>query len=451
MTHAGEATRGSAIKLGADFLGRGLTLATTLIVADRLGPSGFGQFTFWSAIAVVVADLGDLGLQLTATRALAARTLRLVDLLRARLLLTLALAGIVIAGAFLSPLFALLTAFFVLSNWVEFLGVSLRAERARLQEALVLAFQKATCLALVCTLGQTLIGAAWAHVLSPLLAIIIAVLLVRRVFRAVPATAVFVDARTIMRQAFPLGVNNMLSLASLRLELVLLTLLRGNSSAGLFAIALRFIEFVASVPAAIAAGALPMLAREAQGGQDAARRRTVAIVALLAVPAAVGLFLVAPQLIQTLEPAYLAAVTPLRLLAGAAVPLFMNGALTYILVAKDHGAILPRLTLMRLGAAGLCSVIAIPSFGAAGAACGFCCAEMVLLLLLERACRRNEIVVPIAQPLLAAAVLTAPMAVCVSLVRPILYVQVGVGGLCYLATCLAAYMALPQGRQRILG
>jgi O-antigen/teichoic acid export membrane protein len=58
---ADDASRGSAIKLGAELLGRLLALATTLLVARVLGVSDFGLFAVLSGIAVLVAELSDLG------------------------------------------------------------------------------------------------------------------------------------------------------------------------------------------------------------------------------------------------------------------------------------------------------------------------------------------------------------------------------------------------------
>jgi len=67
---ADDASRGSAIKLGAELLGRLLALATTLLVARVLGVSDFGLFAVLSGIAVLVAELSDLGLQGIAVQSL---------------------------------------------------------------------------------------------------------------------------------------------------------------------------------------------------------------------------------------------------------------------------------------------------------------------------------------------------------------------------------------------
>jgi O-antigen/teichoic acid export membrane protein len=70
-----EATLGSAVRIGAELCARLLSVATTLLVARSLGPADFGIFAAILALASVVSEAGDLGLQTTASRALVDGTL----------------------------------------------------------------------------------------------------------------------------------------------------------------------------------------------------------------------------------------------------------------------------------------------------------------------------------------------------------------------------------------
>ncbi len=446
---AHAASRGSAIKLVADTVGRLLSLATTVLILKSLGPDGFGIFTPLAAVAVIVADLSDLGLQLAATRALVARTLGLGDLVRARSILTTGVL-LVCAGAWLfSPALGLLTLFFVLSNWCEFSGVALRVRGRRIQEALLLACLRAACLVAVAVAGQDLLRICWAQTLSTLLPLALAAWLVRRAYRpeARPAPTAPVS---VLRSAVPLGLNNLLALASLRLELMLLPAFRSDLETGLFAAALRVIEFLVSIPAAVAAGAMPFLTREALGGGNAVRRRTAYTTVLLAVPAAAGLGLVASDLALFVDPRYLGAAGPLRILALAVVPLFLNGILSYALVAAGSGQILPRLTAWRLTSAGLCALALIPAFGPVGAAAGFVASETILLALMQRSCRRAGFGLPLGAPLGLAVALTIPMALVVGLAPLAFVARCGLGVGVYGLTIALACSASRRLRQTIL-
>src|SRR5204862_7191717 len=140
-------------------------------------------------------------------------------------------------------------------------------------------------------------------------------------------------ARDVLRLSWPLAVNSGLALASLRLEVLALFLWRGAAAAGLFALALKIVESLNGIPGAISAGALPALTREAlAGGPPAARDRTARTVALLAVPGAAVLSLLAPRVVAAWSPLYAAAGPCLCVLALALVPMFLNAVLLHALI-----------------------------------------------------------------------------------------------------------------------
>ena len=135
---ANDATRGSAIKLAAEVVSRGLGLLTTVLVTRGLGVEGFGVFGGPFVAAVLVAELGELGLQATASRALVAGTVSLRSLARARLALLAVVGGLALVSVPVSPVLSPLVLFFLLSGWGEFAGVALRCRGGRVQEALLL-------------------------------------------------------------------------------------------------------------------------------------------------------------------------------------------------------------------------------------------------------------------------------------------------------------------------
>jgi len=208
------------------------------------------------------------------------------------------------------------------------------------------------------------------------------------------------------------------------------------------------------VPSAVAAGAMPALTREALNGGEAVRRRTAATLALFAAPAAVGLVLVAPAVVGRVFGAdYLdaSAALWLRILAVALVPLFMNGLLTWSLIAAGRAALPPRLLSARIVAAFALAVLLVPRFGATGAAVGFVTAEVLLLLLGIRVSAAVGFAVPVLQPVAAALVATVPMAFAVWGVRESLPLALLVGLVTYTATLAAAWQLLPGPARRLVG
>ncbi len=101
-SEADDATRGSMVKLAAEVASRVIGLATTFLLLRGLGASGFGVYGELSVYALLLAELGELGIQSLASRALVADTLSLGSLVRARLVsaaLAAAVALAVVPGA----------------------------------------------------------------------------------------------------------------------------------------------------------------------------------------------------------------------------------------------------------------------------------------------------------------------------------------------------------------
>jgi O-antigen/teichoic acid export membrane protein len=478
----GQATAGSLVRLGAELASRALSLAASFVIAVGLGVEGFGVFAAALGAALVIAELADLGLHGTASRALVAGTLPLATLARARALATvpvvalalaLSLAGEAVAGALsgspaaprwlaqAAPLLAPLLLYATLSGAVEWLGVVLRASDRRGQEAALLLSSRAlalaaVALALASSPSPPAARLAWALCCSAPLPLVLGVALVARAARRRASAAgarqrggaAAASVLGVLRQALPLAVNGVLALVAIRVELVLLLALRGPREAGLFAAALKAVESLGGVPAAISGGAMPALTREALTGGSGARRRTATLVALVAVPAAAALALLAPQLAGLLGEGYAEAVAPLRLIAAALVATFMNALLLHALIAAGRAAWLPRLTALRLGLALVTAAPLVLAFGAVGGALGFLASELVLLLAASRACAAARFEVPVVRSLGRALPAVLPMAALLALLRPALPLAVPLGLACYAATLALAWP--PGGRVRDL-
>jgi O-antigen/teichoic acid export membrane protein len=349
------------------------------------------------------------------------------------------------------PVLAPLVLWVGLGRWVEFLGAALRARGRRSGEAAVLVCLRAAGLAAASlALARGLEVLAWSLAGASLLPLALAAGLVARTWRQdrLPVSAA-AGVATALRASLPLGANGVLALTSLRVELLALVALRSELEGGVFAAALKMVEFLALVPSAIAAGAMPALTRDAALGRGRALGRTAATVAFLGVPAALGLALLAPGLVpRVFGAAFAVGAGPLRLLALALVPMFMNAVLMHALVAAGHARVLPRLTAVRVGVALALAAALVPAFGVAGAAAGFVASEATLLALVCHTSARLGLAVPVPGLLWRAACASLPMGAAVALS------QAGPAGAALLgatiyALTLAAALRLSPGLRRL--
>lgn len=472
-SEADDATRGSAVKLAAEVVSRLLLFGTTLLLSRGLGPEGYGLFAKLSAWALLLAEVGELGLQVLASRALVAASLSWRSLVRARLALAALVLAVAIGAAVVGPalfeargsggieaglVLALLVLWFALSGWVEFAGVALRCRRARGDEAAVLFVLRASALVLALgalAAGAGLGGVALGLAVSPLPAMALGL---RLLARTPGPGAPDVPVGEVLRRSAPLAVYAALLLLSPRVEFFVLTFLRGDRDVGLFAAALLPVWFLVMVPGAIAAGAMPALTREAIGGErDEVRRRTAATLALLGVPVAVGLALVAEPVAGLLlrpgsAPAdYAGAAGPLRIMAAAVPAMFLNALVAAALNARGRAGWLPRLVLARVAAALALATVLVPRLGGTGAALGLVGAEWLLLVAGAAALARAGFAAPLAVPLAASVAACVPMALAVSAVRDHLAAAAGLGALTWAATLAAAWHLAPGAVHRVLG
>jgi O-antigen/teichoic acid export membrane protein len=455
---AKDATRGSAIKLAAEVASRLLTLATTLLLLRGLGADDFGRLGKLQVYALLLAELGELGLQNLASRALVAGETTLTSFLRARAVL-LGLVTVVAAAAVpLSPALSLLLVWFALSGWGEFLGVALRCRRARVAEALLLLVLRGGGLvgaAVALALGGGIVGVAAALALSPLPALAMGASILARTPASAPAPAS--PVRDVLGAALPLAVHGGLLLLSPRVEFLVLTWVRGARETGLFLAGLNVYWFLSMVPSAVAAGAMPALTREATAGAGPVRRRTAATLALLAAPAAVGLAMLAGPLARLLlGPGYVPAdyaltALSLGILAAAVPALFLNWLLASALIAAGRATLLPRLTATRVAAAFLMALVLVPRFGAPGAASGIVVAEWLLCVLGARACFASAFEVPVVRPVVAGLLATVPMALAVGGTSGSLFLAVAIGALTWAATLAALWRLQPALAHELLG
>jgi O-antigen/teichoic acid export membrane protein len=348
---------------------------------------------------------------------------------------------------------AVLILFFALSGWGEFLGVALRCRGARVQEGVVLLVLRGSGLALAAgalAAGAGFAGLAGALALSTAPGLVLGAWLLEKHPPLVPGTDTPVSH--VLRAAAPLAVYGGLLLLSPRVEFLVLRWLRGDYETGLYLTALNVLWPLSLVPSAVASGAMPALTREALAGEGLVRRRTAATLALFAAPATVGLIIVAPALVPFVFGADFAPASAwLRIMALALVPMFINGLVTWALIAADRAALLPRLVAARIAVAFVLALILVPRLGATGAAVGFVTAEVLLLVVGLRACAAARFAVPVRGGIVVALIATAPMALAVSGVREDLVLALGVGVVTYAATLAAAWQLVPGLARRLLG
>jgi len=412
------------IKLASELSGRLALFALVLFAARRLGEAGFGLYNYALALGFVLAQLADLGMQLVITREIAAgretegdatRGEGLVVIaLRLKLLLS-AVVAIVLwlivsrypgdrAALFLLSILPLLQSFPEFTGYVYRGRQNLRVE-ARLLAAARIALTLAGVVALLAradllalAVSQVAVGllfavwslrllhrGGWLHSLRDALAI-----------HRLAAGSMRVGY--LLRQSLPLGVSIFLSIAYVRLAVLLLQYRLGETAVAHFSAAARLTEPAQLVPASVMAAVFPAftLALQRPGGEARrlGRRATLLLLAFGLVVAAGG-WLVARWLIPLLYTAdYVESVRVFQVLALSLIPAFVNYTLTHYLVARNQQVLMGAFTAAMLALHATLSWYLIPRVGVVGPAISIVGAELLLTGLCTAALRFTRPIAP---------------------------------------------------------
>ena len=184
--------------------------------------------------------------------------------------------------------------------------------------------------------------------------------------RPVPTQA---DGILMLRGGFTIGLAALLFVLLLKVDVLLLSFLDSNAEVGLYSAAYRLIEGLQFVPWAFDAAMLPWLARAT--GPTLARGYLLGLKLQWSMLLPVGLIAAcfADVIITTLYgDEFKGATTPLRLLGGTLALYGLQSFSSTLLIARDVPGLLARAAGIVFVQNLICNCIAIPLWGADGAA-----------------------------------------------------------------------------------
>ena len=384
-------------KLAAEVGGRLLQFALIYAAQRVLGPANYGIVTYGLSAGAVLAPATDLGMQLIVTREMARRG-RVAPLLASvglalKLILTLCAAAILLPISLQRPAEAALATFLlglavIAASFAEYFGYVFRGlQRVELDAALTLLLR-----VLISALGFAALlwlasvnSLSAAYLLGGTLTALIGFLWLRR-FIPLRLNAKRSAILAVLRQALPLGGAILFSIGYTRTSIFLLDAWGGSAIVGEYGVALRLIEPLAMLPAALMAAVFPALvyalACQGYAATRSLRLKTIGLLALAGAVIALSGWLLGPELIQVLYgQQYAGAAQPLQILSLAVLPTFINYALTHFLVALRRQRLNLLFNIIIFGVNLALCLVLIPQFGSSGAALATGLSEGVLLIL----------------------------------------------------------------------
>jgi O-antigen/teichoic acid export membrane protein len=258
----------------------------------------------------------------------------------------------------------------------------------------------------VLVLGFGIIGLAWAAVgVSSFTALIYLVLQTRDFFRP---TIRWDGAliRQVVPLALPLMLNNLLNAVFFRFDTFIIKAVgrgQGDLLVQQYNIAYQIIGIATILPPVVTFALFPVLSRRAMGersGLAFAQNRTLQVLLLLAFPIAMGIAVLAPDLVRLFARSKAGEYLPisaevLAILAWFLPLSFANGLLQYVLIAVNQQRAITRAFVIGAVFNLVTNLISVPWYGLYAASAVTILSEAVLLAVFLPLLRREQLAPPL--------------------------------------------------------
>jgi len=465
---ASRTLRNSVLVVGARAVAKIGVFIVVALMLRYLRPEEYGRFAAMIVYVTLIGVIADLGLQTVfirdASRDRQVFLRYLGNLISARLVFSL-LALIVLAAVLrlVSPaLFPYTLAGFVLLVTTSYSSL-LRAIfyiRGRLgYEAIAIVIEAVIVLALAlyAIRGHASWDAfLWCYSAGYLFTSLFAIIVLRLRWRE-PIPIRFEPAllRTVLLSGIPLALGFTITSIYAQVDVVLLQLFKGFTMVGWYSAANRYIDAVAWVPQSAMGAVFPalsMVAATQRAQLTFAYEKSYKMLALVGLPLAVGIGVMAFPLIRLLAPNghFDPAIPALQILAPSVLLLFVNNAFIYTLTAINRQLDFTRLSVVTLVINVVLNLALIPPYGFTGAAAAATLTELAVFIGGWRLLRNQELRLPVVSSLIGIIASALVMGIVVYLVRSWSLVAVGAVGVVVYGAALIMFRALTPEEWSIL-
>jgi O-antigen/teichoic acid export membrane protein len=398
-------TANAAVQAGGSGLASLIGLFTFVAVTRGLGPEAFGDFATAMAFLFLPIVLADVGIAASVLREISAspeRTDRVMSAaLPLRALIAAGAVGLALAVGMAIPFSGQTKTAILIGSVGSFLHLMTLSLLPAIQAELKMHWAVVANLAgRLLTLGFTLAALSagfgftsivWAHVAGLAVTFGLHLVVVARLvsLRPLVDTAYW---RSLLRGALVLGLAISLGQIYVRLDMLLLALLKPSAEVGLYGAAFKFIEVSELLVAAISISVFPSLARFVASGDPRLPRliqKSFDVLIAVAAPMAVFMLTLSSQIIQlTAGSKFSEASVALKLLAPCVLFTFVNSLLIRVLLASNRDRTLLALAVSTLAVNVLLNLLLIPAYGFRAAAAISVVSEVCMLVPAALAVRR---------------------------------------------------------------
>lgn len=336
----------------AQVLTRGIAFFYTIFLARILGVSNFGLYTVALAYFSIISSIADFGFNRFLIREVARDRLQVSQLLwsivAVRLILTAVLFAIfsvvlysldsdkmrvsliLLATVSIMPQAIALTfdAIFTAVQKLQFSGVAFFVSSLSTALAGLILVGK----------GFGLLGAVSALIFGQIIYLIVLTISLYKNQRLTRLAIDLAIIKKILLGSLPYGLLGILGLLYFRIDIILLSYIKGSFETGIYGAAYKFLEAVIFIPSAFSLALFPVLTRAHDSSLNDLRRlyaKSFKIMLVSGFAILLGYTLILPEAIKILLPNYLSSIQPVRILSLSIPFMFIQVPAVQLLLSTD--------------------------------------------------------------------------------------------------------------------
>jgi len=373
---------------------KALTFCSLFLIMRHLRPALYGKYAVAFSIVAMLGILSELGIATLTVRDVAASRRRATTYFINVLLLRLALYGLTLIAVWLTARLVTgdaetLTAVYLFAAALFFDTVAdtcsnfFYAFENTLVPSLLTSLRSAVVLSAVAIAVRMQAGLTAMVLATVIGSSFMAVSMLTMAIRLVkPSLRVsFLFIANLIARALPFAAMALITSLLFRVDILMLSRMKGDLETGLYGAAYRLMEALLFVSAAVNAAALPTMSRFFKAAPEKVReihRIAFRVLFALGLPAALVLTLCAERVMGIFGKGYLPATPCLRILSWAMFLMFLNRLAGPLLTAAGRQKLLALIMLHALGLNILLNLLLIPGYGRIGASAATLLCEVLL-------------------------------------------------------------------------
>jgi O-antigen/teichoic acid export membrane protein len=405
-------TKNATLLILSDIIGKSITFFYIVIAARYLGVDDFGSLLFAAAFTGIFAVPSDMGLSKLQIREIA-RDKKCASKITSNVLTLKVLLGVVtfliiaIAINLMGyPPQVITTVYLIgISVLLNNFGISLESvfQGFEKMEYMAIATVMNSAILLLGALfisssGGGIIQFAFVYLFSSIVQVVFELIVVIKNFIPLNIDLDIELCKSLLREAFPFALSQVLLVVYLRFDTVLLSILKGETAVGLYGAPSKLVDSLNLIYISITIALFPVTSKLFKYSKEKLMllfERSLKYLLVLSIPIAVGTTILADKIIELVYgPEYALSVIALQILIWSAALIFINAIMSNMLNSIDKQMLVAKQTAIGAVINFVSNLLLIPSYSYVGASIATLLTQLFSLSYMHLSISKTEFRLP---------------------------------------------------------